>query len=169
MMISLTQFDSPLGLIATAERMDKLLCVTFGSIDTLKFEHPELMQLAEVRETKAGVAGKSLCNYLSGKTTALDVQVAWDLVTSDFHRKVLGRLYRLAPGRTVTYDQLGQMVGHERAARAVGGAMRRNPLPVIVPCHRVVPKSGGLGNYTGGVDKKAWLLKREGIVLEGIS
>jgi methylated-DNA-[protein]-cysteine S-methyltransferase len=90
------------------------------------------------------------------------VSVDTELVGGAFDRLVLARLTKVRPGRTVSYGELAALVGSPGAARAVGGAMRRNPLPILVPCHRVLPQSGKLGNYTGGVKKKAWLLAREG-------
>jgi methylated-DNA-[protein]-cysteine S-methyltransferase len=87
------------------------------------------------------------------------------LVTSEFERSVLRQLYRTRSGQTLTYGALARAVGRPGAARAVGGAMARNPLPIVVPCHRVVPAAGGLGSYTGGVERKRWLLALEGVAL----
>jgi methylated-DNA-[protein]-cysteine S-methyltransferase len=70
-------------------------------------------------------------------------------------------------GETVTYAELGRRAGHPRAARAVGGAVARNPLPIVVPCHRVVAAGGGAGGFSapGGVATKARLLAAEGVML----
>jgi methylated-DNA-[protein]-cysteine S-methyltransferase len=103
---------------------------------------------------------------LSGGVRRLSVPIDLALVPSEFDRSVLRRLYGLRTGQTVFYAELAAMVGRPGAARAVGGAMRRNPIPIVVPCHRVLPRTGGLGSYTGGVDKKAWLLAREGLTFE---
>nr|KAF6457492.1 O-6-methylguanine-DNA methyltransferase [Rousettus aegyptiacus] len=65
-------------------------------------------------------------------------------------------------GEVVSYQQLAALAGHPRASRAVGGAMRSNPVPILVPCHRVVCSSGAVGNYTGGPAVKEWLLTHEG-------
>ncbi|XP_074088263.1 methylated-DNA--protein-cysteine methyltransferase [Macrotis lagotis] len=80
-----------------------------------------------------------------------------------FRRQVLLKLMTAVKmGDTISYQQLAALVGKSRAARAVGGAMRNNPVPIIVPCHRVIYSSGQMGNYTGaGVDVKEWLLDHE--------
>ncbi|XP_068957811.1 methylated-DNA--protein-cysteine methyltransferase isoform X2 [Petaurus breviceps papuanus] len=79
-----------------------------------------------------------------------------------FRRQVLWKLMTAVKlGDTVSYQQLAALVGKSRAARAVGGAMRDNPVPIIIPCHRVICSSGKIGNYTGGVGVKEWLLSHE--------
>lgn len=81
-----------------------------------------------------------------------------------FQRRVLEMLRTVPPGATLSYGELATRAGNPAASRAVGGAMARNPVPVVVPCHRVVPTSGKLGNYsaTGGVATKRALLALEG-------
>ncbi|XP_069316400.1 methylated-DNA--protein-cysteine methyltransferase isoform X1 [Eulemur rufifrons] len=80
-----------------------------------------------------------------------------------FTRQVLWKLLKVVKfGETVSYQQLAALAGNPKAARAVGGAMRSNPVPILVPCHRVVCSSGALGNYSGGVAVKEWLLAHEG-------
>lgn len=81
-----------------------------------------------------------------------------------FQRRVLEMLRDVPPGATLSYGELAKRAGNPMASRAVGGAMARNPVPVVVPCHRVVPTSGRLGNYsaTGGVATKRALLALEG-------
>ena len=72
-------------------------------------------------------------------------------------------LHQVPFGQTVTYGQLAEMAGNKNAARAVGTAMRRNPFPLLVPCHRVIRSNGTIGNYSGGERNavKCWLLKHE--------
>ena len=84
---------------------------------------------------------------------------------SPFHQEVLRATARIPRGEVRTYGELAEAVGRPRAARAVGTAMARNPVPLLVPCHRVVPSSGGVGNYGFGSDLKAKLLAGEGVVL----
>ncbi|XP_044515124.1 methylated-DNA--protein-cysteine methyltransferase [Gracilinanus agilis] len=79
-----------------------------------------------------------------------------------FRRRVLYKLMTAVKfGDTVSYGQLAALAGNSRAARAVGGVMRHNPVPIIIPCHRVICSSGKTGNYTGGVGVKEWLLEHE--------
>ena len=84
---------------------------------------------------------------------------------SPFHQEVLRATARIPRGEVLTYGELAAAVGRPRAARAVGTAMARNPVPLLVPCHRVVPSSGGVGNYGYGGDLKAKLLADEGVAL----
>jgi methylated-DNA-[protein]-cysteine S-methyltransferase len=85
------------------------------------------------------------------------------LVASPFRREVLETLRRtVGPGHTTRYGTLAARAGHPRAARAVGTTMARNPVPIVVPCHRVLPGSGGIGAYGGGPDRKRALLELEG-------
>ncbi|XP_066880413.1 methylated-DNA--protein-cysteine methyltransferase isoform X2 [Kogia breviceps] len=80
-----------------------------------------------------------------------------------FTRRVLWKLLKAVKfGETVSYQQLAALAGNPKAARAVGEAMRKNPVPVLIPCHRVVCSSGALGGYSGGVAVKEWLLAHEG-------
>ena len=84
---------------------------------------------------------------------------------SPFHQEVLRATARIPRGEVRTYGELAATVGRPKAARAVGTAMARNPVPLLVPCHRVVPTSGGVGNYGYSSDLKAKLLVGEGVVL----
>ncbi|XP_072596518.1 methylated-DNA--protein-cysteine methyltransferase [Vulpes vulpes] len=80
-----------------------------------------------------------------------------------FTARVLRKLLELVKfGDTVSYQQLAALAGNPKAARAVGGAMRSNPVPILIPCHRVICSSGAMGNYTGGLATKEWLLAHEG-------
>jgi methylated-DNA-[protein]-cysteine S-methyltransferase len=84
-----------------------------------------------------------------------------------FFQRVWARLRGLGRGRVCTYAQLARAVRSERAVRAVGQAMARNPLPIVVPCHRVVADHGKLGGYTGGTARKRALLSLEGVEVDG--
>jgi methylated-DNA-[protein]-cysteine S-methyltransferase len=79
-----------------------------------------------------------------------------------FHKLVWEALKNIPSGQTRTYAQISEQIGHPNAVRAVGAAIGRNPLSLIVPCHRVIGSSGLLTGYAGGVDRKRWLLEHEG-------
>lgn len=81
---------------------------------------------------------------------------------TDFQKKVWDALRNIQKGQTATYAQIAQQIGHPNAVRAVGAAIGRNPVSLIVPCHRVIGSSGLLTGYAGGVDRKRWLLNHEG-------
>ena len=97
---------------------------------------------------------------------------AFDAVPMDisgltgFQRKVLKALQQVPRGEVRTYAWLARRVGRPKAARAVGNAMARNPIPILIPCHRVVPSTGGTGNYGLGKEMKRDLLRREGVRVE---
>jgi methylated-DNA-[protein]-cysteine S-methyltransferase len=99
--------------------------------------------------------------YFQGQLTALDTL---PLVYSGtaFQERVWAALRRIPPGETRSYAELATTVGHARASRAVGTANGRNPLPIVVPCHRVIAAGGKLGGYGGGLERKRWLLCHEG-------
>jgi O-6-methylguanine DNA methyltransferase len=109
----------------------------------------------------AGSPPRQIHEYFSGKRRSFDVET--DLPDSAaFDRDVWRLLRAVPPGETVTYGQLARRAGHAGAARAVGGSMRRNPVPIIIPCHRVVGENGSLTGYGLGLWRKRWLLDREG-------
>jgi methylated-DNA-[protein]-cysteine S-methyltransferase len=85
---------------------------------------------------------------------------------SKFQLKVLKELQKVPRGEVRTYSWLARKVGRPLAARAVGNAMARNPVPFLIPCHRVVPASGGIGNFGLGIARKRELLQREGVPVE---
>jgi methylated-DNA-[protein]-cysteine S-methyltransferase len=102
-----------------------------------------------------------LDEYFAKRRQGFDVPLDWRL-TGGFRRSVLHHLVRdVAYGHTATYTSLAQLAGSPKAVRAVGSACATNPLPVIVPCHRVVRTDGGMGGYLGGIEVKRTLLTLE--------
>ena len=100
--------------------------------------------------------------YFEGEDERLDLPVDLSLVRSEFRRTALRTLRdEVGPGDVVTYGTLAARIGRPKAARAVGSACATNPVPIIVPCHRVLPGSGGVGSYGGGPDRKRRLLAHE--------
>ncbi|WP_101257725.1 methylated-DNA--[protein]-cysteine S-methyltransferase [Streptomyces barkulensis] len=109
-------------------------------------------------------AARELDAYFSGGLREFSLPLDWSL-TSGFNERVLRTLAASVPyGGTVGYQTLADRVGEPGAARAVGVAMGSNPLPVVVPCHRVVESGGGLGGFGGGLETKRALLALEGIL-----
>jgi methylated-DNA-[protein]-cysteine S-methyltransferase len=106
--------------------------------------------------------------YFEGEDETLDLPVDMSLVRSDFCRAALKTLRdEVRAGDVVTYGALAARIGHPNAARAVGSACATNPVPIIVPCHRVLPGSGGVGSYGGGPERKRRLLAHEGATVRG--
>lgn len=106
--------------------------------------------------------------YLAGDPVTFDVPL--DLEgTTEFQRRVWQRLRKIPRGRVVSYGDLArELGGGPGAARAVGGAVGSNPLPIVIPCHRVVRADGGLGGFGGGLPRKAALLRLEGVDVQGV-
>ena len=105
-------------------------------------------------------ARRQLEAYFSGRRSAFDLAVDLSLV-APFTDRVLTRTAAIPPGQVLTYGEVAAEIGHTRAARAVGNALGSNPIPIVVPCHRVVRGGGGLGGYTGGTHRKEHLLGLE--------
>ena len=104
---------------------------------------------------------RELDEYFQGERRQFDVPVDVSSLTS-FHRQVLGALSTVSYGTTTTYGDLAKRVARPRAARAIGTAMSRNPVPIVLPCHRVLGATGKLTGYAGGLELKSMLLALEG-------
>jgi methylated-DNA-[protein]-cysteine S-methyltransferase len=108
-------------------------------------------------------ARRQLSEYFEGSRHEFDVPA--DLrIDAPFRRRVLAELARVPYGQTTTYGALARRAGRPRAARAVGTVMNRNPIPIVLPCHRVVGANGSLVGYGGGLDRKETLLRLEGVI-----
>lgn len=156
------RLKSPIGELVGYVREGALCALDFGDRD--ESNHAQLERrfgAIDVREgTGAREARRRLEAYLGGDLEALDA-IAVDLGGTEFQAKVWAALRRIPAGRTVSYSDLAAAVGSPSAVRAVGTANGRNPVPVVVPCHRVVCSDGTLGGYGGGLDRKRWLLDHE--------
>jgi methylated-DNA-[protein]-cysteine S-methyltransferase len=109
-------------------------------------------------------ARRELDEYFSGRRRAFELGTDLRLV-ADFNRRVLAELQRVPYGQVTTYGELAERAAAPRAARAVGVVMNRNPVPIVLPCHRVIGKNGKLVGYGGGLDRKETLLRLEGALL----
>ncbi len=109
-------------------------------------------------------AADQINQYLAGKRTEFDLDLRYD--GSDFRSRVMEELNRIPYGEVRTYKQIAEAIGYPNSMRAVGTACAENPLPILVPCHRVIPSSGGYGRYSGGVHLKKQLLSIEGVDLD---
>jgi methylated-DNA-[protein]-cysteine S-methyltransferase len=149
---------SPVGDLFVAAT-DRGLCRISYSLDG---PDEELARLFGVRVLHAPLdeVRRELDEYFEGRRRSFDLPV--DLRVASFHAHVLTELARVPYGRTTTYGALAAEVGRPRAARAVGTVMNRNPLPIVLPCHRVVGANGSLTGYAGGLHIKRQLLELEG-------
>ena len=106
---------------------------------------------------------RELDEYFAGARREFEVPLDWQLVRG-FGRRVLEATARVPFGSVTTYMRVATEAGSPRAARAAGNALGANPIPIIVPCHRVLHSGGGLGGYTGGLERKQLLLEIEGVL-----
>lgn len=144
-----------------------LSAISFGRVETEKdfFERFEKQGFVVEKNLKLF---ESFCtkldSYFSGKPVEFDETI--DLLTgSEFQKKVWALVSRIKYGRIKTYNQIALELGSPKSVRAVGTANGANPLPIVIPCHRVVRSDGGLGGYAGGLDVKDALLRLEGAVI----
>lgn len=107
---------------------------------------------------------RELDEFFAGRRRDFATPLDLALVKPGFTRRVLEQTARIPYGRTVTYREVARQAGNDRAYRAAGTALGSNPLPIVVPCHRVLHSGGGLGGYTGGLDIKRRLLTIEGVL-----
>jgi methylated-DNA-[protein]-cysteine S-methyltransferase len=107
-------------------------------------------------------ARRQLEEYFEGQRRSFTLPLDWKLVPGGFYRRVLRATARLPFGATATYGEIAARAGNPRAHRAAGTALGSNPIPILVPCHRIVRAGGDPGNYGGGPEMKRWLLRLEG-------
>ncbi len=155
--------DTPIGPLLVAATARGLVRVAFASEG-----YDAVLQALATRvsprilrsRSRLDAVARELDEYFTGRRQAFDVPLDLSLSTG-FRRQVLTHLPAIEFGRTQTYTQVAAAVGNPRAVRAVGSACATNPLPVVVPCHRVLRSDGGLGGYLGGLDTKRALLQLE--------
>lgn len=148
MSITLSRYDSPLGPLSISTDGGALVGLDYTAQPRAGLPPPP-----------AEVAG-ALDAYFAGDLAALD-RLAVKLQGTQFQQEVWKALRRIPAGQTWTYAELARAVGSPKASRAVGSANGRNPVAIVVPCHRVIATGGKLGGYGGGLHRKAWLLKHE--------
>jgi methylated-DNA-[protein]-cysteine S-methyltransferase len=153
--------DTPIGPLLVAQTDRGLVRISFipeGGDDSLARAFG-----VRVLHTPLDDARRELDEYFEGRRTEFDLPL--DLRVAPFHQAVLSELARVPYGRTTTYGALAATVGRPRAARAVGTVMHSNPIPIVLPCHRVVGANGSLTGYGGGLHVKRALLELEGAIL----
>jgi methylated-DNA-[protein]-cysteine S-methyltransferase len=153
--------DSPVGELLVAATDRGLARIHFdpeGQEDELARVFGRRVLRSPIDEVR-----RELEEYFDGKRREFDLPL--DLRVAAFNADVLAELARVPYGLTTTYGALAAKVGHPRAARAVGTVMNRNPIPIVLPCHRVVGANGSLTGYAGGLDRKLQLLQLEGAIL----
>ncbi len=161
--------DAPFGSLVVAGTEAGLVHLSFDDVDaTLEWLADRLSPRVLAAPEWLDSVRRQLDEYFAGRRRQFDLAIDWAL-SRGFGLEALLELIRVPFGEVVTYGDLARLAGRPRAARAVGTAMAKNPIPIVVPCHRVVPAAGGLGGYGGGVDTKRFLLGLEGCDVEGRS
>lgn len=156
-----TSFDSPIGIVFLASSGRGICAISIAVTEDAFLS--EIKKLGEPEEDKKKLHAlkKDLQDYFKGKRVdfkryALDISIG-----TEFQKKIWEKLLEIPYGETRSYKWLAQQAGTPNGYRAVGGANGKNPIPIIVPCHRVINSDGSLGGYSGGVWIKEWLLKLE--------
>jgi methylated-DNA-[protein]-cysteine S-methyltransferase len=157
---------APVGALLVAGTKRGLVRVAFGQNMP---QDKVLLELAEdlsprVLEAPARLdpIRRQLDEYFEGRRTDFDLELDWRL-SHGFGQRVLRHTARIPYGGVSTYKSVAAAAGSPRGARAAGNALGANPIPIVVPCHRVLYSGGGLGGYGGGLDRKEFLLKLEGV------
>ena len=166
--LTLSWLDSPIGPLALACDDDGVLRgVSFGDglIKAMRREYPHTA-LAD-GEAPAGVA-RTLAAYFAGDREAL-TRAPWSLdgaaAGDGFQARVWRALAEVPAGATISYGEMAKRAGEPGAAQAAGVALNRNPIPLVLACHRVVGADGALVGFGGGLERKGWLLRHEGALL----
>lgn len=156
--------DSPFGplLLATTRRgLVRVGLTNYDPEETLEELAEKISPRVLEAPSRLDDVRRELDLYFEGKLTEFDLPIDWRL-TDGFRKKVQRAINRIPYGQTRTYTDMARSAGNERAVRAAGTACGSNPIPIVVPCHRVLRTGGGLGGYGGGLPMKEALLALEG-------
>jgi methylated-DNA-[protein]-cysteine S-methyltransferase len=164
--VAYASFDSPLGPLLVAVTPRGLVRVAYeGEGDESVLDEladrvsPRVLHAPE----RTDAIRRELLEYFEGERRRFSTPVDWSLVRG-FAQGVLRATARVPFGETTTYRQVAEAAGSPRASRAAGNALGSNPIPIVVPCHRVLHSGGGLGGYAGGLERKRRLLAIEGVL-----
>ena len=157
--------DSPVGRLLAAQTPKGLVRLSWEAEDDVLAELSDRLS-PRILEAPARMDAvrRELEEYFAGTRERFDVVLDWTL-TSDFTRRILVACAAIPFGQTASYGQMAAAAGNPRASRAAGRALNVNPIPIVVPCHRVLGKSGALVGYAGGIERKVALLRLEGLTL----
>jgi len=157
---------SPVGDLLVAVTPRGLIRIAYNAEERSDQILEELARRVSPRVVEAPAAldpvRRELDEYFEGKRTSFDIAVDWRL-HDGFGRRVLKATARIPFGKVLTYAEVAAKAGSPRGSRAAGNALGSNRIPIVVPCHRVVRSGGKLGGYTGGVERKEYLLELEGV------
>lgn len=165
--VAYATFDTPLGAVAIAATERGLLRVMLPNqsldrvLEGIATISPRVLELPARLDRER----RELEQYFAGRRDRFDLRIDWRLTPRGFYRRVLRAAHRRLPyGVTASYGEVAAWAGNPRAYRAAGTALGSNPVPIVVPCHRVLRAGGAIGEYGGGPEMKEWLLRLEGAV-----
>jgi methylated-DNA-[protein]-cysteine S-methyltransferase len=163
--------DSPVGTLVAAATPRGLATLSYedqggGADAILDWLSTKLSPRMLEAPARLDDVRRELDEYFEGRRTDFDLPIDWTL-TTPFGRRVLKATAAIPFGRVSTYGEMAAQAGNAKASRAAGRALGANPIPIVVPCHRVIGAGGRLTGYTGGLSRKVALLEIEGVVLPG--
>jgi methylated-DNA-[protein]-cysteine S-methyltransferase len=160
--------DSPLGPLMVASTPRGLVRLSYSEFRNDEAVLTDLARRVSPRVLEAPArvdrARRELDEYFEGRRTKFELPIDWTL-TRGFTTEVLRATAAVGFGDTTTYSEVARVAGSPRAVRAAGNSLGSNPMPIVVPCHRVLRTGGGLGGYTGGLERKEFLLRLEGAII----
>lgn len=162
-MISYIEHPSPLGILLLAASDAGICGIYFEEHKHFKGKDGWLEKSTQAAAQHMENAAAQLDEYFAGMRTEFDV--ALDMSGTEFQRDVWTALTAIPFGRRVSYTQHAEALGKPRAVRAVGSAIGKNPVSIIVPCHRVIGSSGAVTGYAGGLERKRFLLALENVAV----
>ncbi|MDF2673839.1 MAG: methylated-DNA--[protein]-cysteine S-methyltransferase [Clostridiales bacterium] len=144
-----TYYSSPIGIVEITGTKEGVTSIIFAEGEAITDGVPDVLKDAY----------NQLDEYFKGKRKVFDLRLS--LGGTEFQRKVWMELMNIPSGEVLTYRDIANKLGNSNAVRAVGNANGKNPISIVVPCHRVIGSNGKLTGYAGGLERKAWLLKHE--------
>jgi methylated-DNA-[protein]-cysteine S-methyltransferase len=166
--VAYTRIESPVGPLVAARTERGLVRLAYelhnGGVDAvLETLAARLSPRILESPRRLDAVRRELDEYFTGRRRRFDVPIDWALV-GPFGRRVLSATAAIPFGQVSTYARVAALAGSPRGSRAAGNALGANPIPIVVPCHRVLRTGGGLGGYTGGLERKQALLRIEGVL-----
>ena len=155
-------YSSPIGELEICSTSNGIVGINFASLIRTENIGKSASNIGESdndNKSHSAITSQQLDEYFSGKRQEFKVDI--ELNGTDFQKKVWKAILEIPHGETLTYSQIAKKIGKPNAARAVGMACNKNPLLLVIPCHRVIGANGVLTGYAGGLIKKQWLLEHE--------
>ncbi|MFL3015455.1 MAG: methylated-DNA--[protein]-cysteine S-methyltransferase [Candidatus Neomarinimicrobiota bacterium] len=146
---------TPIGILEINTTVDLIVKIKFVS-KSLKDSMNNSKEFSDITQQ----VFSQINEYFNGDRRVFTIPFKLNL--TPFYKRVLKEVYKVEYGSKASYGEIARRLGSAKAVRAVGTANSKNPLPIIIPCHRIISSNGGLGGYSGGLDKKSYLLGLEG-------